>query len=160
MHKKINIIERIERHAGELRDDECWETDYRSGNQYGHTYIRGGDWNKMLMQHRVAWEAHNAQPIPEGMLVMHSCDNPSCFNPHHLSLGTHQENMTDKANKGRAPGCISITKAIKLEISQSSPEDEDALIDTYGVSLRYIRNLRKRWARLTEVQRTKLLRND
>ena len=137
------ILSRFLAYAGDT-DKECW---LYPGTGKSHNY-------------RAAWEAHNAQPIPEGMLVMHSCDNPSCFNPHHLSLGTHQENMTDKANKGRAPGCISITKAIKLEISQSSPEDEDALIDTYGVSLRYIRNLRKRWARLTEVQRTKLLRND
>jgi HNH endonuclease len=34
--------------------------------------------------------------------VMHSCDNPPCCNPNHLSIGTHHENMIDSMLKGRA----------------------------------------------------------
>ncbi len=52
--------------------------------------------------HRVAWEVANG-PIPAGMHVLHSCDNPRCCNPEHLKLGTHAENMREKAEKGRAP---------------------------------------------------------
>ena len=54
--------------------------------------------------HRVAWEAHNAEPIPEGMVVMHSCDNRECFNPAHLSVGTQQENIHDCIEKDRRSG--------------------------------------------------------
>ena len=103
----INIIERIERHAGELRDDECWETDFHPSGGSSRLYVnlreRGGRTNSL---HRIAWEAHNAEPIPEGMLVMHTCDNPACFNPAHLVLGTDQDNMDDKCRKGRHRGGI------------------------------------------------------
>lgn len=42
------------------------------------------------------------QVIPPGKVVMHSCDNPGCVNPAHLSVGTVQDNNLDKLLKGRA----------------------------------------------------------
>ena len=50
--------------------------------------------------HRVAWEVEHG-PIPDGMIIMHICDNRACVNLKHLKLGTHKDNQQDSINKGR-----------------------------------------------------------
>lgn len=80
-------------------EDECWLWQgYIGQNGYGYAHIDYKDW----LAHRLSF-AVNKGPIPDGLLVLHKCDNPPCVNPKHLFLGTHQDNMTDKVRKGRQP---------------------------------------------------------
>lgn len=72
---------------------------YRDRNGYGKEGRRVG--RNQRYAHRAAWEDTNG-PIPAGMHVLHRCDNPPCVNLDHLWLGTHADNMADKAAKGRA----------------------------------------------------------
>ena len=50
--------------------------------------------------HRLMWEEVNG-PIPEGMVLLHICDNPPCIRLDHLRLGTQAENVADMVAKGR-----------------------------------------------------------
>lgn len=78
-------------------DNQCWI--WLGGK------IKGGygvwDWNgKTTTTHKIAWLYPN-YTIPNGMQILHSCDNPSCCNPKHLRIGTHQDNMDDRSQRNR-----------------------------------------------------------
>lgn len=80
-----------------LTECGCWE--WRgSKDAHGYAFISRG--NKTLRAHRVSYEAHNG-PIPDGMVVRHACDTPSCINPNHLLVGTQQDNANDREIRGR-----------------------------------------------------------
>ena len=64
---------------------------------YAMLYVNGKQWSA----HRLAWTLANG-PIPDGMWVLHRCDNPPCWNVEHLFLGTASDNSRDRDAKGRA----------------------------------------------------------
>lgn len=80
-------------------NSQCWIWSLaRDKDGYGVAHVG----RKNIRAHRVSYEAFIEQ-IPEGMGVLHKCDNPPCCNPQHLFLGTNQDNMDDMVIKGRKP---------------------------------------------------------
>lgn len=53
-----------------------------------------------ISAHRCAWLL-TFGPIPDGLVVAHACDVPSCCNPMHLWIGTQHANNLDRQRKGR-----------------------------------------------------------
>jgi hypothetical protein len=84
------------------REDGCWEWmaaryPRDKGLPYGLFRRRDG---KQVQAHRWAWGDRHGF-IPEGLMVLHDCDNAWCVNPAHLKLGTHADNMNDRQVRGR-----------------------------------------------------------
>jgi hypothetical protein len=82
--------------------DECWEwTGARQPQGYGTIGVYLGYRSYgYARSNRVAWELMRG-PVPDGLHVLHSCDNPPCVNPNHLFLGTALDNIHDCIDKGR-----------------------------------------------------------
>lgn len=82
----------------EIHPSGCWLwTRYRNKQGYGYGFSLDG---RQQLSHRVAWQ-FTFGSIPEGLDVLHRCDNPQCCNPAHLWLGTDKDNVHDSVRKGR-----------------------------------------------------------
>lgn len=80
------------------RTDYCWTWTGRP-NEKG--YGRFGINYRNVFAHRFSWLITHGD-IPEGLNVLHKCDNPICVRPDHLFLGTIADNNEDMRSKGRA----------------------------------------------------------
>lgn len=67
---------------------------------YGRYRVHPGDSGRWRA-HRIALCLTTGQPYRSELNVLHSCDNPPCCNPGHLSWGTQQDNLRDAQRKGR-----------------------------------------------------------
>jgi len=94
----IDPLIRYQQKVDRRGTSECWPwTAARFEKGYGA--FRLGE--KQKKAHRVGYELL-VGPIPDGLLVCHTCDNPPCQNPAHWFLGTISDNAVDRERKGRA----------------------------------------------------------
>jgi len=76
----------------------CWEwTASKNEHGYGRVH-RGGVFFKA---HRESLRMFGVM-VPHEQLVLHECDNPSCVNPSHLTLGSQLDNMKSCRERGRS----------------------------------------------------------
>ncbi len=138
------------RHIKKGDEDACWPYQGRIGH-FGYGVM---DWRQRPHRaHRLMYMVASGKDIPDGLEVCHSCDNPPCCNPKHLWLGTHQENMVDCHQKGRANPRRGVehprAKLTDADIRaiRGSAKSTQQLAAKYGVSSNQIRiiRLRKNW---------------
>lgn len=143
--RKVPILESFLKTGWDVLQSGCWEWKGRRMGGYGvlgHTKLA----------HRISWE-HHRDKIPEGMNVLHHCDNPPCVNPDHLFIGTLGDNNRDRSQKGRTRTSIGekrpLSKLKEGDITaiRSVPEYRGVcarLAEAYGVSLNLIWQIRRR----------------
>lgn len=91
------LKERFESKYEVALETGCWDWTASTINcGYGQFKADG----KMVRAHRVSYELYKGL-IPEGLCVLHKCNNRKCVNPDHLFLGSKADNMSDKVAKNR-----------------------------------------------------------
>lgn len=81
-----------------ISEKGCWECVSHAKDRAGYPVVtRNGKFHRMS---RYIYECEKGE-IPDGMIILHSCDNPECINPAHLSAGTPADNSNDMVKKGR-----------------------------------------------------------
>lgn len=114
-------------------DDGCWIWQGSHRGKYGSAFYQG----KRMGAHQLSYILTNG-PIPDGLEVCHSCDNPLCCNPSHLWIGTHFQNMHDCIQKGRFnAGKVIGTDQHSCKLDDTKVREIRVLLDA-GVSQRKI----------------------
>ena len=122
--------------------DDCWTRQgtialpNKCGQRYGSFGIMERGKSVSYRAHRFAWRICNGE-IPDGMVIMHTCDVPLCVNPAHLKLGTQAENVADRDIKGRTArgekhGASKLTETQAQFIKRSSKPTQ-LLANRFGV---------------------------
>lgn len=101
---------------------ECWLWDQKS-RRYGNFSI--GKTNHLA--HRISYIIHYG-PIPDDLIVRHTCDVGRCVNPCHLVTGTQLDNRLDCVERGRTArgtehGLNVLTPELIAEIRRAKARD-------------------------------------
>ena len=151
----FSLEDRLHFHGWVVKDSGCWEF---SGRRDSAGYGRLDFDNRDASAHRTAYQIW-VGPIPAEMIVMHSCDNPPCINPAHLSVGTHQDNMDDMTGKGRASRrsgesnpFSKLTESQAIEVLAYTDRPLKYFAEKFNVSISTISKIRtgKNWSYLSE----------
>ena len=112
---------------------------YTTSDGYGRFNFSG----RIVNAHRVAYQQYKGA-IPDGLLVLHNCDNPACVNPGHLRLGSDVDNARDRAKRRRSPRKVSNSQVRDILVDQGKYRD---IARKYGVSASYISRIKSGDAR-------------
>jgi hypothetical protein len=141
----------------------CWN--WTGGTvKGGYGWFHDGD--KNVQAHRYSWERKKG-PIPNGLWVLHKCDNTRCVRPGHLYLGTGKHNADDRSRRkrhfkhrqperfrehisairyrdghpGEHNGMAKLNWSLVREIRARTSETRRSLAREYGVSVQAVCNL-------------------
>jgi hypothetical protein len=126
-NKPTDVFKRINMHKGD--ENVCWEWTGSLNRSDGRPYYTVSGHRRLA--YSVVLELVSGD-VGEGRIVLHSCDNPICCNPNHLTYGTHQDNMNDMKERDRhgLPKVV-IRAILRLRAEGRSQQD---IADLYGVS--------------------------
>lgn len=145
--KRKTLADRFWEKVDRRGPNDCWEWT-AALNEHGYGVMRpeGRRTGPGIKAHRMSMMLAGVDV--DGLVVRHSCDNPPCVNPAHLSTGTKADNSADMVARGRSPrgsrsGTSKLTERQVAEIRrrQAAGELHRVLAAEYGVSRVTITNI-------------------
>ena len=126
--------------------NDCWECVSHTKDKAGYPVITrmGRFWRLSRYIYTIS-----KGEIPDGLLILHACDNPKCMNPDHLSAGTSAENSRDMTQKGRQAKGEDNGGGVKLDENKvrairSDERSLQSIANDYGVSKKLILLVKQR----------------
>lgn len=123
-------------------EDRLWEKTQRAENGcliwigtkqtegYGLIRING----RLHATHRVAWELTHGEKIPQGKIICHTCDNPSCIEPTHLYSGNDASNAADRESRGRVVKRLSEQKVRYIRAAVAAGRSTHSVAKELGIA--------------------------
>lgn len=155
IHHKQDETERFWRYVDKKDDKDCWVWTGVLCKKYGHFITTSGQY-----AHRFSYclfHPHTFDDKDSSVHIRHSCDNPTCVSPYHLSAGTRKDNMKDMKERGRGKGFNSgkygedtnnskLTNQQVLEIKKKLVDykrgDANKLASEYNISRKVISDIK------------------
>jgi hypothetical protein len=116
-------------------------------DRYGYGVI-----SRLGRAHRIAREEFNGCKLDKDQVVRHSCDKPACCNPEHLEIGTQDDNVRDRVDRGRsARGELNGRAKLDAKTAQAifnNPGKVTHLAKEFGLDESTVRGIKsgKTWA--------------
>src|SRR5580704_5089112 len=148
--------ETFSRHWNLVAARECWEWAGSRHPRRGYGQVTND--GKTAKAHRVMWRLTYGA-IPDGLHVLHRCDNPPCINPAHLFLGTNADNVADRVRKGRSSRAsvnrgeknalakLTWNKIAEIRVMLADGVSGKDIAEVYKISRSVVSNIKtgKRW---------------
>lgn len=126
-NKLEDVFKSINMHGGD--PSVCWEWTGELQDDRPYFQHKG----RKRLAYAIVYElVRGTDPLPKGQLYRHRCDNPACCNPSHLEPGSHQQNMDDMRERGRAGLSHHVVRGIKNLLAVGRGHQEIA--DLYGIA--------------------------
>jgi len=126
---KSNVPTDVFKNVNMAMPDECWPWKGKINNKDKRPYVTIEGIRRPA--YVIVYELYSGEQAM-GRYILHSCDNSVCCNPHHLSWGSHQDNMDDMKKRDRHGLPKTVVRAIKNLLADSKTHQEIATL--YGVS--------------------------
>lgn len=140
----LSFEERLKAKIQFAGQDECWLWigNSKAGRGYGVLCKTDETGKKQVYAHREMLRMYKGEP-PAGLdQALHSCDNPLCCNPNHLSWGNNKRNRKEARDRLNNQGKQKLTAAQVEEIRKDTRSLKE-IAAAYGVHRTTIGDIKK-----------------